>query len=148
MYHNQIIVFSWTFLEPLSCLDEELTKLCQANLKVKPVKWNIFACRATSSGALCRSWKSRSMASATRAKEVDWSKQFYWVFSITGSVWKTLNRLLFLCMNSLNKGDVLNALSSSLVWFQTQFLHIQIIWCEIQKLVMDELGWSHHRHTS
>lgn len=43
VYVNDIIVFGRTFHEHLSQLDEVLTKLHQANLKVKPAKCNLFS---------------------------------------------------------------------------------------------------------
>lgn len=43
VYLDDIIVFGRTFHEHLSRLDEVLTKLRQANLKVKPAKCNLFS---------------------------------------------------------------------------------------------------------
>lgn len=43
VYLDDIIVFGRTFLEHLSCLDEVLSKLCAANLKVKLSKCNLFS---------------------------------------------------------------------------------------------------------
>lgn len=42
VYFDNIIVFGCTFQEDLAHLDEVLTKLQQANLKIKPCKCNLF----------------------------------------------------------------------------------------------------------
>lgn len=43
MYLDDIIIFGCTFQEHLDRVGEVLSKLRQANLKVKPVKCNLFA---------------------------------------------------------------------------------------------------------